>query len=205
MENLASRVEARRLAKELLAQAKENELIITADLQTIATAVSTKILGLENKFKTEESLIRKLSLLADKDQSNQTSKQKLEKFARRNNDALRYTFIFQIEKYAQGFQDTIERLKKAGFEIPPNRIWNAWENEETEKDTGYRGINITIISSQKQKIELQFHTAESFWLKTETHYLYKELSNLKTFDKRREEIIKERLRLAKQIKRPKGI
>lgn len=205
MENLTTKTEARRLAELLIARAKENETQITVYLQGIAAAVSAEMVGLENKIKTEESLTRKLTLLADKDKSSQTDKQKLGKFARRNNDALRYTFVFQFEKYAQGFQETIEQLKKAGFEILPNRIWNAWENAETPGDTGYRGVNITIISSQKQRFELQFHTAESFRLKTETHHLYKELSSLKTFDKRREEIIKEMLRLARQIKRPKEI
>jgi len=205
MENLTTKTEARRLAELLIARAKENETQITVYLQGIAAAVSAEMVGLENKIKTEESLTRKLTLLADKDKSSQTDKQKLGKFARRNNDALRYTFVFQSEKYAQGLQETIEQLKKAGFEILSNRIWNAWENAETPGDTGYRGVNITIISSQKQRFELQFHTAESFRLKTETHHLYKELSSLKTFDKRREEIIKEMLRLARQIKRPKEI
>ena len=122
MENLTTKIEARRLAELLLAQAKENEPQITADMLPIAAAVSAELIGLENRFKTEESLTRKLLLLAGKDKSSQTSKQKLEKFARRNNDALRYTFIFQTEKYAQGFQATIEQLKKSSFEIPPNRI-----------------------------------------------------------------------------------
>lgn len=89
--------------------------------------------------------------------------------------------------------------------IPPNRIWNAWENEGTSRDTGYRGINITVISSQNQRFELQFHTAESFRLKTETHHLYEELRNLKTFDVQREKIIKEILKSAKQVERPKEI
>lgn len=205
MENFIIKIEAQHLAELLLAEAKENEPQITADLSSIATAVAAKIAGLENKFKTEESLTRKLLLLAGKDKSNQTSKQKLEKFARRNNYTLRYTFIFQTEKYARGFQATIEQLKKSGFEIPPNRIWNAWKTAETAQDTGYRGFNITVVSSQKQRFELQFHTAESFRLKTETHRLYEELRNSKTFDERREEIIKEMLSRAKQVERPKGI
>lgn len=48
------------LAHQLLAQAIANEPNTTADLQTIAPEVSAEIVGLENKFKTEMSLIRKL-------------------------------------------------------------------------------------------------------------------------------------------------
>jgi hypothetical protein len=205
MENFTIRIEARRLAEELFAQARENELKITADLQKIASEVDAKIIGLENRFKTEESLVRKLSLLADRDKSKQFVQHKFEKFARRNNDTLRYTFILSNDKYAEDFYNTVETLKQNGFLIPQNRIWNAWENAETAKDTGYRGINITVISSQKQRFELQFHTAESFRLKTETHHLYEQLRNLKTSDERRAEIIKEILKSAKQVERPEGI
>ncbi len=89
--------------------------------------------------------------------------------------------------------------------MPSNRIWNAWKNAETAKDTGYRGINITIISSQNQRFELQVHTAESFRLKTETHHFYEGLRDLNTSDERRKEIIAEMLKLAKEVNCPEGI
>ena len=192
------------LAQELLAQAAGNEPRITADLQMIAAEVSAEMIE-ENKFKTQASLIRKLLLLAGKDLTDKSFDQKLRKFARLNNDSLRYTFIFSIENYWKGFQNALEKLRQNGFVVPPNRIWNAWENVGTPRDTGYRGINITIISSQKQRFELQFHTEESFRMKTETHRFYEELRNIKTSDERRKEIIKEMLELAKKITRPEGI
>jgi hypothetical protein len=185
---------AQLLAQELLARAEENE-----------PEVSAEMVGLENKFKTEESLIRKLLMLFEKDKTPKPFVQKLKKFARHNNDALRYTFIFSDDDYQKGFMTSLSELQKKGFEIPPNRIWDAWELEGNIKDTGYRGINITIIYSQKQKFELQFHTAESFRLKTETHHLYEELRDLRTSNERRKEIIKVMVRLAKQINRPQGI
>ena len=196
--------EVRRLVKELLAQAKGNELKITADLQAIASEISAEIVGLENKFKTEVSLIRKLLLLAEKDRTNKSFEQKLKKFARLNNDTLRYTFIFPNDKYVQGFHNAIKKLKQSGFTIPPNRIWNAWENVETARDTGYRGINVTIISSQNQRFELQLHTKASFRFKTETHHLYKELRDLKVSDERRKAIVEEMLRLTKEVAQPGG-
>ncbi len=205
MENFTINKEARRLAEESLAQAGENESQITADLQNIAPEVFAQVVGLEGKCKTKESLCRKLLLLARKDNSNQSIQKKLEKFARRNNDTLRYTFVFQDDEFAQGFRNAVEMLKQKGFVIPSNRVWNAWENEGTARDTGYRGINITVVSSQNQRFELQFHTKESFRLKTETHYFYETLRELKISDKHREKIIKVMLLLAKQINRPKGV
>lgn len=197
--------QARRLAQKLLAEAEEHEPRITADLQQIAREISSEIVGLENKFKSEESLTRKLLLLVEKDTTDMTFRQKLRKFARLNNDTLRYTFIFPTGEYTKCFREAIEKLEKTGFVIPSNRVWNAWENIGTARDTGYRGINVTVISSQNRKFEIQFHTEESFRLKTETHDLYRELRGLKTFDETRKKIIKEMLRLAKEVKRPKGI
>ncbi len=63
MENFTTNKEARHFAKELLIQAEENEPIITADLQNLETAVSAEFVDLRNKFKTEESLTRKLYAL----------------------------------------------------------------------------------------------------------------------------------------------
>ncbi len=205
MQNLEILNQARQIAQALLKQAAENEPQIISDLRTTAREISAEIVGLEHKFKAEESLVRKLLLLAEKDNSNQSIGKKMEKVARRNNDALRYTFVFQTDEYADGFQHTIEKLRQRGFVIPPNRIWNAWENAETPRDTGYRGINITVISSQNQRFELQFHTAESFRLKTETHHLYEKLRDLETFDIQRTKIIKELVNSAQRIERPEGI
>ena len=148
IESFTTNKEARRLAKKLLAQAKENEPRITADLQTIAQEVSAEIVGLENRFKSEMSFIRKLIDAAGDDLP------KLQRKSKGVNDVLRYTFILPFDVYAKGFRQTIETLREIGYKIPDNRIWNAWENIETQYDKGYRGINITIISSQRQKFEL---------------------------------------------------
>lgn len=190
---------ARRLAQKLLDAAKLCEPQITEDLTTIAKVINAEIVGLENKFKSLESLERKLK--------NESIKRKIpiEKIAKRNNDTLRYTFVFDKEKYSEGFADTITELEKLDYFIPERRIWNAWELEGLEIDKGYRGINATIISSQNQKFELQFHTVESFRLKTETHVLYEESRNPNVSIERNIEIVKTVLRLASKIERPKGI
>ena len=96
-------------------------------------------------------------------------------------------------------------MRELGYQIPENRIWNAWQTAGKRFDKGYRGVYITIISSQKQNFELQFHSAESFRLKTETHFLYEEVRSRKTSKKRKSEIIETLIRMAENIKRPEGI
>jgi len=199
MENLTAKIQARRLAEILIAQAKENEPPITAGLQNIAAKVSAAIIGLENKFKTEQSITRKLIDLTEADSA------EISRTAEKFNDALRYTFVLPFEIYIKSFRQTIGELQKAGCRIPENKIWNAWENIATKFDRGYRGINITIISSQGQKFELQFHTAESFEFKSENHRLYKESKNRKTSPDRKREIGRYLIGQAKKIPIPEGV
>ncbi len=199
MDNLTLTRKARHLAKELLKKAKENEPPITADLQNIAREISAEMVGLENKFKSEISLIRKIADTA------KASSQELWQAAERINDTLRYTFILPIESYTESPRQTIKHLRKADYQVPEYKIWNAWRTIGSDKDRGYRGINITIISSQKQRFELQFHTEASFELKTETHDLYKEARLTKTLPERRVEIKEIVLKKAAKVEIPKGV
>ncbi len=116
-----------------------------------------------------------------------------------------YTFVLPFEIYAEGFRKTLRKLRKIDYQTPENKIWNAWKNIETKFDRGYRGINITIISSQGQKFELQFHTAESFQFKTETHQLYKESKSRETSPARKREIAKYLVKAAEKIAVPEGV
>jgi len=199
IESFTTNREVRRLAKNLLAQAVANEPKITADLQTIAREVSAEMVGLENKFKSEMSLIRKLIDMAN------INAQTLEEVGEIINDGLRYTFVLPFEIYAEGFRETINRLYKIGCQIPAHRVWNTWKIVGIRRDRGYRGINITVLSSQKQIFELQFHTSESYRFKTETHDLYKEARNRETLPERRNEIREEFIKKAKEILIPKGV
>lgn len=201
-------------AKQLLKRAQKHEPQITKDLQNIASEVSAEMVGLEDRFKTEESLTRKIAEGSVKNvrkffESGYSLENAIEKAvkmrAERNNDTLRYTFIFSFEKYVFGFKQSLQKLKQNGFKVPEDKIWNAWKNIGTIFDKGYRGINITIISSQGQVFELQFHTRSSHKLKTETHVLYEELRGLKNSHERENEIIQELVKMAETVRVPKGV
>lgn len=168
-------------------------------MQIIGAEISAKMIGLENKFKTEESLARKLFDIAD------ISSQTIETVGETINDVLRYTFILSVENYSDIFQQAIEMLWKNGYYVPENRIWNAWKNIGKKIDKGYRGINITVISSQKQIFELQFHTVESYQLKSEMHDLYKESRKKETSMERRKEIKQIFVKAAGKIQIPDGV
>ena len=199
MKNPALIKEARQFAVKLLWQASENEPQITADLQNIAREIFAEMIGLENKFKSKESLTRKL---IDKSYGNI---RQMPKKAKIINDALRYTFILPIETYAENLHQTIEELRNFGYRVPEHKVWNAWQTVGSGIDRGYRGVNITVISSQNQKFELQFHTEESFNLKEETHIFYEELRDRNTSSKREIKLIDVLKEAAAHIKRPDGV
>ncbi len=201
-------------AKQLLKQASEHEPPITADLQKIALEVSAEMVGLKHKFKAEESLAEKIFYRAIKVFEYELKQNVSEEIAiretfselvERQNDVLRYTFVLPFEKYVFGFRNSLEKLKQQNYQIPQDLIWNAWKNIGTSFDKGYRGINITIFSSQGQKFELQFHTEESYRLKVKTHKLYKEARMSETSRHRKAEIAKIMVGLAKETAVPQGV
>ena len=94
-------------ARALLKHARENEPQITADLQKIALEVMAEMVGLEHKFKTEESLTKKLSknsqkylsyISAERNSDSTTIEKSVARAARQSNDVLRYTFLMPFEK-----------------------------------------------------------------------------------------------------------
>jgi hypothetical protein len=188
---------ASKIARQLLKDAKENEPLITKDVKQITTFLKAKMIGLRNKFKSESSLARKLQ---DNSILRGTS---LEKEAKRNNDTLRYTILFSPDNYNEAYNLALVYLDKKSYKI--QKLWNAWDMEGKSNDTGYRGINATIISSQEQKFELQFHTESSFRLKTETHIFYQEQRKATTSRKRRAEIAEIMKSFASEVETPKGI
>ena len=186
-----------RLARSILAEARENETVITPDIREIVNVLKAEIVGLENKFKSKESLARKLTNYSV------IGNIPLEKAASRINDALRYTLLFSPDNYLEDHNSALNLLREKGYQI--QRIWNAWSNTGKPNDTGYLGINATIISSKNQKFEIQFHTAETFRLKTETHVLYEERRSPNISKERDAEILQIMKKLSAKIERPKGV
>jgi len=201
-------------ARHLLANAHKHEPHITADLQKIASELSAEMVGLENKFKTLDSLIKKISkffgqtfeyLLLQGFTTENAFEESFSQAVGKSNDVLRYTYVFPTDSYIFGYKKSLAKLKEFGYEVLEDNIWNAWKNIGTIFDKGYRGINITVISSRKQKFELQFHTEESFQLKTKTHNFYKERSLTEASEERKAEIARTMLELAQAVSVPQGV
>src|SRR5579859_7166282 len=75
-------------------------------------------------------------------------------------DAIRYTYCYPDDRYADGVLADCERLKAAGFEFVNSRNW--WPHDE------YKGLNSWWrVPDNGQLFEVQFHTQASLDAKEE--------------------------------------
>lgn len=88
-------------------------------------------------------------------------------------DAIRYTFQYPDEKYAEGVHADCARLEAAGFQRGDRQ--GTWENDQ------YKGINSRWREPGSGLLfEVQFHTQASFEAKQETHWAYERIRDTST-------------------------
>lgn len=91
-------------------------------------------------------------------------------------DAIRFTFCYSDERYAEGVRADLQRLRESGFESA-KPLKNSWVSDQ------YKGINAQLREpSSGQRFEVQFHTQASFEAKQLTHGAYERIRNLATSD-----------------------
>ncbi|MEU8232713.1 hypothetical protein AB0C12_24290 [Actinoplanes sp. NPDC048967] len=87
-------------------------------------------------------------------------------------DNIRYTTLFEVERYVSGVQETVRALKAKGYEL--TKVKNGWNGSMGN----YKGINLTWRDPETGHLfELQFHTPDSFWINKGEH-LYYEIKRL---------------------------
>ena len=93
-------------------------------------------------------------------------------------DALRYTVIFDTSVYTKGVESARSKLVSLGLDSLVSK--NYWSEGD-----GYQGVN-DVYGVQYEcsptgilKVEVQFHTPESFVLKMDTHVIYEEYRETK--------------------------
>lgn len=113
-------------AVKLISQVKQSEPVITTDLQTIAKQTNGEMVGLEHRFKSEESLTRKINdsavrqttiLMRNGMSQKEAFSTAISKQPNKINDALRYTISFPTGKYRAGYEPTLNSLQQKGYKI----------------------------------------------------------------------------------------
>ena len=142
-------------------RAMEVEPEITRDVVAVGAANGGETVGLDARVKLPESLEAKLHSVDDPVDIDRVS------------DILRYTHVFSPEQLADGTNASLSAYEQQGYTI--RTVKNTWE----DPNLPYKGINVRMLSPDGQPLEVQFHTQESFALKSgEMHDLYKQYGKL---------------------------
>nr|WP_297768444.1 hypothetical protein [uncultured Butyrivibrio sp.] len=152
---------AQDLAENLYKRASDIEPATTNVMKSLESA-DVKLVGLEHRLKTLESLQRKI--LND----SQILGKNMEDAALDISDSLRYTFVSSEDDYIKMVNNTLEELQRNGCIV--EQLKNYWG------DDVYQGINTVIKTADGTKIEVQFHTDNSFYTKEVLNHPYYEIA-----------------------------
>ena len=177
------------LAIDRLNKAVCSEAAITQDL-TAVTDDDSSLVGLRNRFKGLDSLTRKI-----KDDSVEKHIS-LQGAAENVGDVLRYTMVISPEKYADSVQSSMYNLMDKGYRVVKFR--NAWG------DKYYQGINVVMLDKNDCKFEVQFHTPQSFDIKTKSHEFYEIRRSSTATDEERQQAIKDSIEINSLVDMPSG-
>jgi hypothetical protein len=139
------------------------EKIVTPAMRRIeAEDPDRHLAGLEHSLKGKDRLTEKITLDVEK------KGRSIDEALGNVKDAIRYTFVYDEDKYTAGVYADCERLENAGFERFDRR--NSWDEDE------YKGVNSRWhVPGMKQMFEVQFHTQPSLDAKEETHWAYERI------------------------------
>ena len=152
------------LADDLMKRAAAQEPEVSAILQGVAKSLGGQMAGFEHRLKKKDSTIRKIRTALAKDPDGGLSKVVID-------DALRYTLEVEdapAGNHARAIRAALTALEKAGHKVL--KVKNYWPRGDN-----YSGVNAVIEAPDGLPWELQFHTAASFKVKTDTHELYEEM------------------------------
>ena len=184
---------AQKQAEKLISIAKEKDIVITKDLQSIIDKTNGRLAGLDYRIKSTDSLVRKL---IDKSEAKGIS---VDEYASKITDILRYTNVSTTKNFTGDYYSIIDNLIKKSYNIVEVT------NTLGDINASYRGINCLVSDKDGYIFELQFHTEESLNIKEVNHKLYEEL-RLKTTNKARQlELYKEMQKKSTEIPMPPDI
>ena len=182
--------EIENLYKDLVKQ----EPLITNDIKRIIGESDGHLEGLEFRLKSKESLFRKI----EKDYIDSDGELSRIEIFKKMNDIIRYTTILDFDSFTEDYNRIKDLILKENYNII--KIGNTWKDGNV-----YKGIN-TVIEKNNVKIEMQYHTKESFKLKNGIlHKLYEEYRDINTSGKRKKELQQQMKKLSLDIRNPKGV
>jgi len=174
-------------------KASANEKLITPELSEIVEKCGCSLAGLEFRIKTIESFQRKVETdMGEKGLQQDTVISNMR-------DLVRYTSVSMPENLVNDCSIILNDLESKGYSLV--EVKNTW----TDSRNPYNGINVTLMSPNGQKFELQFHTPQSLEVKEVMHKLYEEARLPTTTLERKNELAKQMSVMSHKLIRPKNI
>ena len=179
-----------------LEHARRAERVISPQVKEAARRNGAELTGFAYRLKSPDSLKRKVAtyMKGDKDRPPMG----VDKALTRVNDAVRYTFVWDDEKYTKGVRGASDDL--ASWQYNSVRWSNTWD-----RAAGYKAINSAWRDPlHDQKFEVQFHTPASKAAQEETHKLYEEQRLPGTPPARKAELQRQQGRIFAAVPVPEG-
>ena len=169
-------------------KALETEEPIGAEIKSTALEFGASLHKLAHRIKSPASAYEAAH---DRPDSNGSIKQV--------KDLIRYCVILDYDSYTASTRKMLGALIRKGYAV--TAVWNAW----TDNGYPYRAINVTMLSPQRTKFELQFQTRNGAIINDLTHNLYEKRRLLNKNSDEYAEILNEQRALSDQIKIPQGV
>lgn len=159
-------------AKNVYENLAKAEPQITSDIVDAVGANNGKMYGLDHRMKQETSLARKIA----KDATDEYGGD-LQKAAANIKDGCRYTAVFEVENFTDGYNNVKASLEAKGYK--EERCKNFYEDYKNG-DSQQKAVQCVFSDPNGNKLELQFHTYESQGAKEVNHPLYEEYRGAST-------------------------
>ena len=187
-----TKTQADQLAMRFFNMAKKQDPQITSLAKNLADETGSALHGLDHRLKTPRSISRKIikDSVEDGISYSRMAKDDL-------SDINRFTFILDEVSYVDDYNNIIGKFLDEGYELA--KVKNYWDGVE------YRGLNVNLKALDGRKIEMQFNTKRSQFIKDKySHKWYEEARDLKTTAKRKAEIRKLAAEKWNTVDKPKG-
>ena len=182
-----------KVAKKVYNDASRNIKQILSDVVQAANRSGSKLYGLENKQKTEQSINRKLNKISHEEGLT------FEDAAKQIRDAIRFTTLSSEKDYVDNYEQFKKSLENKGYTETRCKNYFTMFKEGKVK---HKSVQSTFKTKDGYEFEVQFHTGLSQDAKNKKIPLYEEVRQEGISKKRVAEIEKQMYDLALNVKDP---
>lgn len=185
------------IAEGIVDKAVKLEPEITKDIVGAVKELGGTMYGLDFRLKQSTSMGRKIASDAkDKEIDFVSAGAKVK-------DAIRYTAVFDNDKFTEGYEKTKAKLESLGYKEV--RCRNYYKTYREDPDYNQKAVQCIFENKDGQAFELQFHTIDSQGTKEVSHPMYEEHRAAST-SVRDKAVLNKRMRnIYETVKDPRGV